>query len=394
MTTPQHKIIDREQAVLGLARLLGVQIEHKGWSAEEALRRALLGAFADDYDSPEAKAALGLMDALLALQCIRQLLTAELDTGTLLTLIDAATQTAVPGFKWDGQSWPTLHKAAAALGHPTEGPLAWAIWQVSARLSLTSKQTAEWMRACGYQPFAGYPLQRLDNGKDTEAEAKRIALLHGITLERSGHKQWRATCDDDYLCLNFDDPTQCLNAALAHKREADFEAQFQPMPEGKMSRACISEMYDCDDSDYMGDGCEWNTGVDLLLGPDGNTRSGAKVGTLNDVPNQPDSEDDEGDDAERGDTDPPLFLTQGGIYVWHCWHAECLSENWYTTDPEDADIDHGGNAQFDVRDLPVAPPVGDDGRADHRGRIIAAIDAGLITEDGYADPDDLAEEAK
>jgi hypothetical protein len=172
----------------------------------------------------------------------------------------------------------------------------------------------------------------------------------------------------------------------------DFAAQFQPMPEGKMSRArfAVTEMYDCDDGDYDGSGCEWNSGVDLLLGPDGNVW--AKVGALDDVPDQPGSEDGEENEDERGD--PPVFVAHRGSTVYHCWHDECLSENWYTTDPDDADIDRAGNAQFDVRDLPVAPPMGDDRRADHRGRIMAAIDAGLITEDGYADPDDLAEEAK
>jgi hypothetical protein len=176
----------------------------------------------------------------------------------------------------------------------------------------------------------------------------------------------------------------------------DFTSQFQPMPKGKMSRAFITEMYDCDDGNYDGSGCEWNSGVDpsagsgqaLLLGPDGNVW--AKIGTLDDIPDQPEHED--GDDDERGN--PQVFVTHRGITVYHCWHDECLSENWYTTDPDDADIDRSGDAQFDVRILPAqrARPVGDDGRADHRGRIMAAIDAGLITEDGYTDPDDLAEE--
>lgn len=166
----------------------------------------------------------------------------------------------------------------------------------------------------------------------------------------------------------------------------DFTSQFRPMPKNKMSRAFITEMYDCDDGDYDGSGCEWNSGVDLLLGPDGNVW--AKIGTLDDIPDQPEHEDDD----ERGNA--PVFVTHRGITVYHCWHDECLSENWYTTDPDDADIDHSGDAQFDMRDLPPAPPLGDDARADHRGRIMAAIDAGLITEDGYTDPDDLAEEVK
>ncbi len=85
---------------------------------------------------------------------------------------------------------------------------------------------------------------------------------------------------------------------------------------------------------------------------------------------------------------PPVFLKHKGITVYHVWHDNHLATNWYTTDPDDADLDHGGEAQFDVRDLPPAPPTGHAprARADHRARLIAAIDAGLFDDDGRYHP--------
>lgn len=86
---------------------------------------------------------------------------------------------------------------------------------------------------------------------------------------------------------------------------------------------------------------------------------------------------------------PPLLVEHKGVKVYHCWHDDCITDYWFTTDPKHADIDAGGDAQFDVRDLPTPKQ---SWPHDKHQRIVEAIEAGLITEDGYSDPADLAEE--
>lgn len=62
----------------------------------------------------------------------------------------------------DALTKDTIVSAAKELGHPTTGEFAEALWRLCSGIyGLTPSQAANLYRECGYQPFAGYPLTRL-----------------------------------------------------------------------------------------------------------------------------------------------------------------------------------------------------------------------------------------
>ncbi len=78
-----------------------------------------------------------------------------------------------------------------------------------------------------------------------------------------------------------------LRAAVEQSRSAiadmlPFESQFQPVPNGKVSGGHL-EVGEFDGSEY-----EWETDIEFLLGPNG--KVWAKVGSLDDLPDDDDKE--------------------------------------------------------------------------------------------------------
>ena len=80
--------------------------------------------------------------------------------------------------------------------------------------------------------------------------------------------------------------------------------------------------------------------------------------------------------------DPELLLEHEGVAIYHTYDDQSMvSSYWYTTDPSDCNYksqEIGGEAQFDVRDLPNLGLAVDE-RTNHVLIIEHAIRQGLIT---------------
>jgi hypothetical protein len=69
----------------------------------------------------------------------------------------------LPNVKVEGYHLPTLARLYRELGSPTDdnAGLASFMWRMSNRSCIPPSLAADFMRAAGYNPFQGYPLQRL-----------------------------------------------------------------------------------------------------------------------------------------------------------------------------------------------------------------------------------------
>jgi len=98
-----------------------------------------------------------------------------------------------------------------------------------------------------------------------------------------------------------------------------------------------------------------------------------------------------------------LFFTHNGVSIYYTLYKGCVSGGDYSTSKYGGDIaDSDDDGMFDVNDLPNPDhlPVNAYGTVTTSGQaqtnmkavIAAAIDAGLIDEDGYAGDEDDGEE--
>jgi hypothetical protein len=60
----------------------------------------------------------------------------------------------------EGFHLPTLARLCRVLRHPTNDGLAALVWRLSCVSVVPPSLGADFMRACGYKPFVGFPLQR------------------------------------------------------------------------------------------------------------------------------------------------------------------------------------------------------------------------------------------
>ena len=68
----------------------------------------------------------------------------------------------LPNVSYNGYHLPTLARCCRDLGSPTQGELAEFIWRLGTRETFPVVLAQNFMRACGYQPSKGFPLQRFD----------------------------------------------------------------------------------------------------------------------------------------------------------------------------------------------------------------------------------------
>jgi hypothetical protein len=76
----------------------------------------------------------------------------------------------LPEVKVNGYHLPTLARLCRALDCPTNDGLAALIWRIS-NVGTTYSLGADFLRACGYVPFQGFPLVRL---KTPDMESAKI----------------------------------------------------------------------------------------------------------------------------------------------------------------------------------------------------------------------------
>jgi hypothetical protein len=66
----------------------------------------------------------------------------------------------LPDLKLEGYHLPTLARLCRALDRPINDGLACLVWRLSNLSAISATLAADFMRACGYQPFQGFPLLR------------------------------------------------------------------------------------------------------------------------------------------------------------------------------------------------------------------------------------------
>lgn len=66
----------------------------------------------------------------------------------------------LPEVTAEGFHLGTLARLCRLLGRPTSDSLASLVWRLSCLSAVTPSLGADFMRACGYKPFVGFPLQR------------------------------------------------------------------------------------------------------------------------------------------------------------------------------------------------------------------------------------------
>jgi hypothetical protein len=66
----------------------------------------------------------------------------------------------LPDLKLEGYHLPTLARLCRALDRPVDDGLACLVWRLSNLSALSDSLSRDFMRACGYLPFMGFPLTR------------------------------------------------------------------------------------------------------------------------------------------------------------------------------------------------------------------------------------------
>lgn len=69
---------------------------------------------------------------------------------------------ACPDVTVNGYHLPTIARLARDLDSPTTGDVAAKVWGLSTMNILPAALAERFMLAAGYEPFKGYPLQRVD----------------------------------------------------------------------------------------------------------------------------------------------------------------------------------------------------------------------------------------